>query len=77
MPNTPERVQGKLLLDVNEVCEVTGLGRSHLYRYLLRGDLRSAKFGRRRKVSVTALLDFIKKLEEQQADGEPEYGDDG
>lgn len=69
MVDAPERRPEKLLLDVNEVVEITGLGRSHLYRYILRGDLRSAKFGRRRKVSVTALLDFIKKLEEEEPDG--------
>jgi excisionase family DNA binding protein len=59
----------KLLLDVGDVIELIGCGRSHVYRYLLSGQLKSVKLGRRRKISVTAVLDFIKKLEEEQSVG--------
>lgn len=57
----------KLLLDVSEVGRILGLGRSHLYGYILRGDLRSLKLGRRRKISREALRDFIERMEEESA----------
>jgi excisionase family DNA binding protein len=59
--------EGKLLLDVSEVAEILGVGRSHVYRYILRGDLRSLKLGRRRKVSVEAIHEFVEKLQREQA----------
>jgi excisionase family DNA binding protein len=55
---------GKLLLDVKEVAEILGLGRSHIYSYILSGELRSLKLGRRRKVPVESVREFITKLQE-------------
>lgn len=57
----------KLLLDVNEVAKLLGLGRSHVYGYLLRGELRSLKLGRRRKIPVDSLREFIQKLQGEES----------
>jgi excisionase family DNA binding protein len=59
----------KLLLDVSEVAEILGLGRSHTYAYILRGELRSLKLGRRRKIPVESVRDFIAKLQAEAEDG--------
>lgn len=60
-----EQNPAKLLLDVHEVAELLGVGRSHLYGYILRGELRSIRLGRRRKVSLEAVHDFVQLQEEQ------------
>jgi excisionase family DNA binding protein len=61
-----EHPPAKLLLDVEEVAQILGVGRSHLYTYLLRGQLRSLKLGRRRKIPVEAVREFITKLQEEE-----------
>lgn len=58
---------GKLLLDVDEVAQILGLGRSHLYRFILSGELKSVKCGRRRKVPTDAVTEFIEKLRSEEA----------
>ena len=69
-PVCADEAPAKLLLDVTEAARRLGLGRSHVYGYVLRGELRSLKLGRRRKIPVEALRDFITKLEEgADADG--------
>ena len=64
-----EENPAKLLLDVSEVERILGLGRSHLYGYILRGELSSLKLGRRRKIAVESVLDFIQKQKEADATG--------
>lgn len=53
----------KLLYDVEEVVHLVGIGRSKLYQYLLSGELRSLKLGRRRKVPADAIPEFITRLQ--------------
>lgn len=60
-----EGMPGKLLLNVDEVAQILGVGRSHLYAYIASGKLRSLKLGRRRKIGVEAVREFIAKLEDQ------------
>lgn len=57
-----EQISAKLLLDVSDVMKVLGLGRSHVYGYILRGELRSLKLGRRRKIPIDAVHEFVAKL---------------
>ena len=59
-----EQVPAKLLLDINEVADLMGLGRSHVYGYVMRGELRSLKLGRRRKVTVESVRDFIQRRQD-------------
>jgi excisionase family DNA binding protein len=56
----------KLLLKVEEVTEMLNLGRSKLYQYLLTGELRSVKVGRRRLIPPDAVHEFVQKLESTQ-----------
>ncbi len=53
----------RLLLDVTEVAQILGLGRSHVYSYVMRGELRSLKLGRRRKITVESVREFIQRLQ--------------
>jgi len=53
----------KLLLKVEEVSEMLNLGRSKLYSYILSGQLRSVKIGRRRLIPPDAVQEFVDGLE--------------
>ena len=55
-----------LLLDVEQACKRLGIDRSKLYPFLLSGELRSITIGRRRKIPVQALEEFIRKLDALQ-----------
>lgn len=57
----------KLLLTVEEVGRLTGLGRTLLYEKLKSGELRSVTIGRCRRISRGAVEEFIATLEEVQA----------
>ena len=52
----------QMLLKVDEAARRLGVGRSHLYGYVLRGELESVKLGRSRRVPVEALDAFVKRL---------------
>lgn len=51
------------LLTIDEVAERLRLGRRTVERYIARGDIRSAKAGRRRLVSIDELDRFVKAAE--------------
>lgn len=53
----------KLLLKVEEVSEMLNLGRSKLYSYILSGQLRSVKIGRRRLIPPDAVQEFVDGLQ--------------
>jgi excisionase family DNA binding protein len=55
----------KLLLTVDEAAQRLGIGRSHAYIYVLRGELPSVKIGRSRRVPLEGLHEFIQRLREQ------------
>jgi excisionase family DNA binding protein len=59
---TPAR---KLLLEVHEVAEQLSIGRSKLYSYLLSGQLRSVKVGRRRLIPPEAVHEFVDWLQRE------------
>ena len=56
----------KLLFDVSEVASMCGLSRSHVYTYVQSGRLRSLKAGRRRKVTLESVREFIKELQQEE-----------
>lgn len=60
-PEMPEST-ARLLLTVEEAADRLGIGRSHMYRYLERGELRSVRLGRCRRVVLSDLLEFIVAL---------------
>jgi len=64
-------MDGKRLLTVDEAAQRLGIGRSHAYIYVLRGELESVKLGRSRRVPAEAIDDFVKKLRSSEVDSEP------
>ena len=52
-----------LLLTIPEVAQMLNLGRSKLYSYILSGELRSVKVGRRRLIPRDAVHEFIEYLQ--------------
>ena len=52
----------KRLLTVAEAARRLGIGRSHAYIYVLRGELESVKLGRSRRVPVEAIEEFVERL---------------
>ena len=61
----------KLLLTVETVAEMLNVGRSKLYQYLLSGELRSVKVGRRRLIPPDAVHEFVAKLQQESRPGDP------
>jgi len=56
-------VSERLLFRPEEAATVLGLGRSTVYQLMASGALRSVKVGGSRRVSATALADFVAGLE--------------
>jgi excisionase family DNA binding protein len=56
----------KVLLTVDEVGQLTGLGRTLLYQKPRSGELRSINVGRCRRVSRAAIDEFVARLEHEQ-----------
>ena len=56
----------KVLLTVGEAAVSMGIGRSLLYEMIMRGQIRSVSIGRARRVPVTAIQDFVARLEAEQ-----------
>ena len=58
----------KLLLTVVEAGGALGLKRSKIYQLLQSGRLRSIRIDGARRVLVTDLLDFVRRLQEETTD---------
>jgi excisionase family DNA binding protein len=56
-----------LLLTAEEAARALRVGRSKVYELMRSGELRSVKLGGSRRVSVTALVEFVARLEENAA----------
>jgi excisionase family DNA binding protein len=57
---------GKLLHQVSEAVELTGIGRSKLYELMGSGELESVKCGKRRLIPAEALMAFVERLRAEQ-----------
>jgi excisionase family DNA binding protein len=57
----------KWALNVNETMEATGLGRTKIYQEIAGGRLKIAKCGRRTLITIEALQEFLKRLEDETA----------
>jgi excisionase family DNA binding protein len=60
-------LEAKLLLTVEEAAQRLGIGRSHAYIYVLRGELPSVKLGRARRVPAVELEGFVERLRAEQS----------
>jgi len=58
-----EVAPGRLLFRPEEAASVLGLGRTKVYELMASGQLRSVKVGGARRVSATALADFVAELD--------------
>lgn len=56
----------KLLYRVDEVSELTGLGRTLLYQCLRDGRIESVQIGTARRIPAEALARFVAQLREEQ-----------
>ena len=66
--NEPQRAETppRLLLTVEEAAERIGICRSNMFKLIRRGDVESVKIGRLRRVTPTALEDFVRRLSLRQ-----------
>jgi excisionase family DNA binding protein len=55
-----------MLLTLKETAVALRLGRSKLYELMAAGKLRSVKIGGSRRISATALAEFVAALEAQE-----------
>jgi excisionase family DNA binding protein len=53
----------RLLLRPSEAAQRLGIGRTKVYELMRSGELRSVKIGAARRVSATALADFVAALD--------------
>jgi excisionase family DNA binding protein len=58
-----------MLLTLKETAVVLRVGRSKLYELMAAGKLRSVKIGGSRRISATALAEFVAALEAQDEGG--------
>lgn len=52
----------KLLLTVDEACEVVALKRSKLYELISAGEIESVSIGRARRIPLDACAAFVARL---------------
>ncbi len=57
--------EGGVLLSVAQVCERLGVGKSTLNRLIGERKIESVKIGRRRLIPESAILKYVKRLEEE------------
>ena len=49
----------KVLLTVEEAAQALGLGRTYVWHLVMLNELRSFKLGRKRRIPVSALHEFV------------------
>mgnify|MGYP004504297459 CR=1 FL=1 len=64
--NTEVKV-GLVLLRPEQAAEALSMGRTVVYGLMRSGQLRSVKVGGLRRVPASALAEFVRQLEEEQA----------
>jgi excisionase family DNA binding protein len=63
-------VAEKIAYSTTEGAQALGIGRTHMFELLRRGEIASVKSGRRRLIPATALDDYLARLvDDQQATG--------
>ena len=58
---------GLVLLRPEQAAEALSIGRTAVFALIRSGQLRSIKVGGLRRVPASALADFVRQLEEEQA----------
>jgi excisionase family DNA binding protein len=52
----------KLLLRIEEAAKRLGIGRSLMYRLVVRGEVQSVPLGRLRRIPAEALREYVERL---------------
>ena len=52
----------RLLLTVEEAADLIGICRSNMFKLIRRGEVKSVKVGRLRRVTPAALEDYVRQL---------------
>jgi len=60
-------MDGQLLFSPEETGQKLKMGRSPVYELIKTGELRSIKIGRSRRVSATAIEEFVRRVEGEPA----------
>jgi excisionase family DNA binding protein len=61
----------RMLLDVREVGEALGCGKTYVYELIGRGELRAIKLGRLTRVPLSAIEEFVnRKVIDSDSDAE-------
>lgn len=61
-------MEEKRLLTVDDCARRLGIGRSHTYAYVLKGEIASLKLGRNRRITPEALDAFIERLQSERVE---------
>lgn len=64
-----EQHDTKLLLTVDEAAAAMSLGRTLLYRMVMRGGITSIKVGRTRRVPIWSLREYVRRQLESYGTG--------
>ena len=70
-----EPTQASTLMRVKDVAEELAISRSKVWDLLMKGDLKSVKFGSSRRIFRESLNRFVEKLAAQQQGGGPDETD--
>ena len=62
-------MEEKVLLTIDEAAQRLGIGRSHAYIFVMKGELPSVKLGRSRRIPAAAVDEFVRRLEDESAPG--------
>ncbi len=54
---------GSVLLIAEKVAEILSVGRSTVFELIATGELRSVKIGRARRITVSAVREYVARLE--------------
>jgi excisionase family DNA binding protein len=55
-------VQAKLLLSIEEAAEQLNVGRTYVYGLLTRGEIRSVKLGKSRRIPTEEIGAYVERL---------------
>jgi excisionase family DNA binding protein len=71
MPNQEVSSQGQVLISVEVAAGRLQISRTRAWALVMRGELKSVKIGRSRRVVATSLNEYVLKLlDEEKATGE-------
>ena len=63
----PQATTPDLLLTIEEAAKALRIGRTHMFKLLGNGEIRSVYIGRSRRISIDALKEYVTKLETNAA----------